>query len=86
MCRGKLIQQYDAITSMPIDERNVVHLTMECRRWKIENEGFNVLKNNDCHREHNFEHGHHGLSNGLLTLNLIAFAFHGVCKELCELW
>ncbi len=36
--------------------------------------------------EHNFGHGKDGLSNTLMTLNLIAFAFHAVCDQLCELW
>ena len=30
--------------------------------------------------------GKQGLSNTLLSLNLIAFAFHGVCDQLCALW
>ena len=55
-------------------------------RWKIENEGFNLLKNNVYHAEYSFGHGHQGLSNLLLTLNLIAFTFHTACDRLCELW
>lgn len=55
-------------------------------RWNIENEGFNLLKNHGYHMEHNFGHGQHGLSNTLLALNLIAFAFHAVCQQLCALW
>ena len=55
-------------------------------RWKIEIEGFNLLKKHGYHMEHNFGHGKQGLSNTLMTLNLIAFAFHAVCNHLCELW
>ena len=36
--------------------------------------------------EHSFGHGDNGLANTLLTLNLIAFAFHGACDQLCALW
>ena len=36
--------------------------------------------------EHNFGHGKQGLSNTLMSLNLIAFAFHAVCDHLCQLW
>jgi hypothetical protein len=45
-------------------------------RWKIENEGNNVLKNRGYHLEHNFGHGQQHLSTVLLTLNLLAFLFH----------
>lgn len=47
-------------------------------RWKIENEGNNVLKNRGYHLEHNFGHGQQHLSTVLLTLNLLAFLFHTV--------
>jgi hypothetical protein len=47
-------------------------------RWKIENEGNNVLKNRGYHLEHNFGHGQHHLSTVLLTLNLLAFLYHTV--------
>ena len=49
-------------------------------------EAFNLLKNQGYHIEHNFGHGTEGLSNSLLTLNLIAFAFHGACDQICTLW
>lgn len=55
-------------------------------RWRCENEGFNLLKNQGYHLEHSFGHGDNGLANTLLTLNLIAFAFHGACDQLCALW
>ena len=54
-------------------------------RWKIENEGFNLLKINVYHAEYNFGHGHQELSNLPLTLNLIAFTFHTAYDQLCEL-
>lgn len=47
-------------------------------RWKIENEGNNVLKNRGYHLEHNFGHGQQHLSTVLLTLNLLAFLCHTV--------
>jgi hypothetical protein len=47
-------------------------------RWKIENEGFNVLKNQGYEFEHNFGHGHQHLSMVLLTLLFLAFLFHSV--------
>ena len=75
------------ITSLEVDESNVEAIVAYGRtRWKIENEGFNLLKNNGYHAEHNFGHGERGLTDTLLTLNLIAFAFHSVCDHLCEPW
>jgi hypothetical protein len=45
-------------------------------RWKIENETFNVLKSNGYNLEHNFGHGKETLASVLVSLNLLAFAFH----------
>jgi hypothetical protein len=47
-------------------------------RWKIENEGYNVLKNHGYNLEHNFGHGQNHLCEFLLSLNLLAFLFHNV--------
>ena len=55
-------------------------------RWKIENESFNVLKNNGYHLEHNFGHGKANLSAVFVSLNLLAFAFHTVCDLAEDLW
>jgi hypothetical protein len=45
---------------------------------KIENEGFNTLKNHGYHLEHNFGHGKENLSEALFILNLLAFYFHQI--------
>ena len=55
-------------------------------RWKIENESFNVLKNNGYNLEHNFGHGKVNLSAVFVSLNLLAFAFHTVCDLAEDLW
>ena len=49
-------------------------------RWKIENETFNVLKNNGYSLEYNFGHGKETLASVLVTLNLLAFNFHTVAR------
>ena len=49
-------------------------------RWKIENETFNVLKTNVYNLEHNFGHGKETLASILVTLNLLAFAFHTAAR------
>ena len=45
-------------------------------RWKVENEGNNVLKTKGYHFEHNFGHGTQHLAAFLLTLILLAFLCH----------
>ena len=55
-------------------------------RWKIENETFNVLKNDGYNLEHNFGHGKQHLASILASLNLLAFAFHTVCDIADDLW
>lgn len=45
-------------------------------RWKIENEGINVLKRKGYNVEHNFGHGSQYLAQGFLVLNLLAFLLH----------
>jgi hypothetical protein len=45
-------------------------------RWKIENEGINVLKQKGYNVEHNFGHGSQYLAQVFLVLNLLAFLLH----------
>ena len=83
----KPTQSFRFVTSLDVTKANAADIAAAGRaRWKIENEGFNLLKKHGYHMEHNFGHGKHGLSDTLMTLNLIAFAFHAVCNHLCELW
>jgi len=49
-------------------------------RWKVENEGNNVLKNQGYHFEHNYGHGARNLSAVLLLLLLLAFLCHTVLQ------
>jgi hypothetical protein len=42
-------------------------------RWKVENETFNTLKNQDYHFEHNYGHGLRHLSTVLMLLMMLAF-------------
>jgi hypothetical protein len=55
-------------------------------RWKIENEGFNVMKNHGYELEHNFGHGEAFLSMTLAALNLLAFAWHSALDILEPPW
>ncbi|MFC2046365.1 hypothetical protein ACFLTC_02450 [Chloroflexota bacterium] len=55
-------------------------------RWKVENEGFNVLKNRGYNFEHNYGHGQQHLSTVLLTLLLLAFLFHTALDLSCLMY
>lgn len=75
----KIIYQNNWITNHKITENNVEEIVKAGRsRWKIENEGNNVLKNHGYNLEHNFGHGQNHLCEFLLSLNLLAFLFHTV--------
>ncbi|MCB8981874.1 MAG: ISNCY family transposase [Ardenticatenaceae bacterium] len=55
-------------------------------RWKIENEGINVLQRKGYNVEHNFGHGSQYLAPVLLVLNLLAFLLHTAMHLLDELY
>jgi hypothetical protein len=75
----EVIYQNNWITNHKITENNVEEIVKAGRsRWKVENEGNNVLKNHGYNLEHNFGHGQNHLCELLLSLNLLAFLFHTV--------
>lgn len=76
---GKVTYRNAWVTDLVPTTDNIVQLVHAARaRWKIENEGFNTLKNQGYHLEHNFGHGHQHLSEALFTLNLLAFFMHQI--------
>jgi hypothetical protein len=73
------------VTDHALDETTVVAVARDGRnRWKVENEGINVLKNRGYHFEHNYGHGQQHLSMVLLTLLLLAFLFHTALALSCR--
>ena len=69
------------ITDIEVTKANVRRLVRAARaRWKIENEGFNTLKNQGYHLEHNYGHGTNLLSSALFMLNLLAFYAHQILE------
>jgi hypothetical protein len=85
--RGKVTYRNAFVTDLPVDRDNVAELSACGRaRWKIENEGFNVLKQGGCNLEHNFGHSQQNLDPVLVVLNLLAFAFHTVCDLAEHAW
>jgi len=84
---GKITYRNSFITDLPVSRDNVAELAACGRaRWKIENETFNTLKTGGYHLEHSYGHGKQNLAALLVTLNLLAFAFHTVCDHAEELW
>ena len=75
--KGKRTYYNSFVTDLAVTPDSVAELAACGRaRWKIENETFNVLKTNGYNLEHNFGHGKKTLASVLVTLNLLAFAFH----------
>jgi hypothetical protein len=75
--KGKRTYYNSFVTDLAVTSDTVAELAACGRaRWKIENETFNVLKTNGYNLEHNFGHGKKTLASVLVTLNLLAFAFH----------
>ena len=84
---GKTTYRNAFVTSLGITADNVAELAACARaRWKIENESFNVLKNNGYNLAHNFGHGKQHLAATFAALNLLAFASHTVLDCLETLW
>jgi len=74
---GKTLYHNSWFTNHLLDKNNVASLCSCARtRWKIENEGINVLKTKGYHVEHNFGHGQQFLAQVFLVLNLLAFLLH----------
>lgn len=81
---GEQVYHNAWITSHELTTETVTDVADAGRaRWKVENEGFNVLKNQGYAFEHNFGHGEQYLSAGLLTLLFLAFLFHSVLHLTC---
>jgi len=55
-------------------------------RWKIENETFNTLKNQDYHFDHNYGHGSKNLSVNLAMLMMLAFLIDQALEISCNLF
>ncbi len=71
-------------TDHPVTAKTVPAVVAGGRsRWKVENEGINVLKNHGYHFKHNYGHGQQHLSSVLLTLLLLAFLCHTVLDLTC---
>ena len=83
----KLIYQNSWATNHLISEKQVEDIALFGRtRWKIENEGINVLKKKGYHVEHNYGHGSQYLAQVFLVLNLLAFLLHTALHLVDEIY
>ena len=74
---GKTLYHNTFATSLHLSAQTVVRVATWGRaRWKVENEGNNVLKTKGYNFEHNFGHGKQHLATMLLSLMLLAFLAH----------
>ena len=75
------------VTDIPLEEGNLMKIMRAGRaRWKIENETFNTLKNQEYHFEHNFGHGNKNLSSVFGSLMLLAFLIDQIEMRCCKLF
>jgi hypothetical protein len=75
------------VTNLPLDSRTIFAIASAGRkRWCIENETFNTLKNQGYNLEHNYGHGKKHLTNTLAVLMLIAFAIDQICQFSCAVF
>jgi hypothetical protein len=74
---GTLLYHNSWITDLEVDATNVTEVVQIGRtRWKIENEQFNVHKNQGYDLTHNYGHGQQTLSMIFYLLNLLAYVTH----------
>jgi hypothetical protein len=84
---GKQTYHNTWLTDYALDETTVEAVTQDGRsRWKVENEGINVLKERGYHFEHNYGHGDQHLAAVLLSLLLLAFLYHTALDLACLMY
>ncbi len=67
------------VTDLPVNTENIEIMVAGARkRWKIENECFNTLKNQGYCIEHNYGHGKENLCFNMYLFTLLAFYFHQI--------
>lgn len=73
------------VTNIRLTKSNVMKIMRIARsRWKIENEVFNTLKNQQYHFEHNFGHGQKHLCTNFAFLMMLAFTVDQIQQFACN--
>lgn len=81
------VQRFSWVTDSEISNDNVYDLMREGRsRWRIENETFNTLKNQDYNFEHNYGHGKENLSVNMAILMMLSFLIDQIEEATCWLF
>lgn len=77
----KVLHRFEYVTSLTVKDSNVEELILAGRkRWKVENEGNNTLKNQGYYFDHNYGHGKKHLSAVIATLIVFSFLVHTVLR------
>jgi hypothetical protein len=80
-------QHFSYVTDFELNKNNVYDIMRGGRaRWKIENETFNTLKNQDYHFDHNYGHGKKNLSVNLAMMTMLAFLVDQTLEISCDLF
>ena len=75
------------LTSLEVTEENVAEIARTARsRWRVENELFNVLKNQGHEYGRNYGHGKRHLASTLGSLTLLAFLVDQVQEQACRVY
>lgn len=75
------------VTNLPISAENAYEIAQAGRtRWKVENELFNVMKNQGYNLEHSYGHGKQYLCSTLGGLMLLAFLIDQIQELACRLF
>ena len=83
----RIIYHNSWVTDLIITDENVEILARGGRcRWKVENEGFNTLKNQGYYIDHNYGHGSSHLCFNFYVLTLLAFEFHQIFELTASLY
>lgn len=75
------------VMNLAITPENAAELARSARaRWRVENELFNVLKNQGYEFGRNFGHGKKYLSSTLMVLTMLAFLVDQVQEQACRVY
>jgi hypothetical protein len=81
------VQHFSWVTDIQITQENLYDIMRGGRsNWKIENNAFNTLKNQNYHFSHNFGHGYKNLCTIFGMLMLLAFFVDQVQELSCHLF
>jgi len=75
------------VTSLEVTIENVRDIACAGRtRWRVENETFNVLKNQGYEFEHNYGHGKQYLSSTLAVMMMLSFLVDQIQEHSCRVF